>query len=54
MMMMHTKNLEFPPLVTSGTKAPDGPPPYSSDDETDDLNFFKEEATYEQWGRYHV
>ncbi len=55
MMMMHTKNLEFPPLVTSGTEVPpDGPPPYSSDDETGDLNFFKEEATYEQWGRYHV
>jgi hypothetical protein len=55
MMMMHTKNLEFPPLVTSRTEVPpDGLPPYSSDDETGDLNFFKEEATYEQWGRYHV
>jgi hypothetical protein len=54
-MMMHTKNLEFPPLVTSGTEVPpDGPPPYNSDDETGDLNFFKEEATNEQWGRYHV
>jgi hypothetical protein len=54
MMMMHTKNLEFPPLVTSRTEVvpPDGPPLYSSDGETGDLNFFKEEATYEQWGRY--
>jgi Ulp1 family protease len=55
MTMMHTKNLEFPLLVTLGTEVPpDGPPPYSSDDETGDLNFFKEEATYMQWGRYHV
>jgi hypothetical protein len=55
MMMMPTKNLEFPPLIRSGTEVPpDGPPPYSSDDETGDLNFFKEEAAYEEWGRYHV
>jgi hypothetical protein len=53
--MLTPINLEFPLLVTSGTEAPpDGPPPYSSDDETGDLIFSKEEATYEQWRRYHV
>ena len=42
---MHTKNLEFPPLVTSRTEVPpDGPPPYSSDDETKTIVFLLNEG----------
>ena len=46
-------NIEFPLMVISGTEVPpDGPPPYSSDNETGDLYFFHENATPEEWARY--
>ncbi len=46
-------NVEFPFMVTSGTEVPpNGPPPYSSDNETGDLYFFHENATEEEWARY--
>jgi hypothetical protein len=52
---MRPDNLEYPLLIASGTEVPpDGPPPYSGNNEAGDLTFFQEEATDEEWGRYHV
>ncbi len=45
--------LEFPLLVASGTRVPPkGPPLYKGNNNTGNLDFFREEATNEEWERY--
>jgi hypothetical protein len=47
-------SLEYPRLVLGGSEPPPfGPPPYAGEVKDDDLDFFEEEASDEDWKRYH-
>jgi hypothetical protein len=47
-------SLEYPRLVLGGSEPPPfGPPPYAGEVEDDYLDFFEEEASDEDWKRYH-